>query len=111
MLSQRNVRVLCAQKLLHDTVGNDNFVSSLVEQEIASRAAAFVGSKYSTWTDTVLGLRQIGAARRMQAARAAAEGKETTTPTSSLTFLFEDLFSLGVHLEKVAGRPAERPTD
>ena len=37
--------------------GRDNFVASLVEQEVCSNAFGFVGSRYSTWTDTVKGVR------------------------------------------------------
>ncbi|KOO35597.1 hypothetical protein Ctob_007276 [Chrysochromulina tobinii] len=42
---------------LLELVAHDHFVASLVEQEMCARAHAFVGSKYSTWTDTVLGIR------------------------------------------------------
>ena len=35
----------------------DNYFVSIVEQELCVRSHAFVGSKYSTWTDTVKGKR------------------------------------------------------
>ena len=34
-------------------VGDDNYVASLVEQEMCERAAAFVGTADSTWTSLV----------------------------------------------------------
>ena len=49
--------LVCDQTSLLEHCAQDNFVASLVEQEVCSRAAAFIGSKYSTWTDTVKGLR------------------------------------------------------
>ena len=56
-LESKHVRLVCAQPRLLELVAHDHFVASLVEQEMCARAHAFVGSKYSTWTDTVLGIR------------------------------------------------------
>lgn len=58
-----------------------NYYVSLVEQELCLRAHSFIGSKYSTWTDTVRGERQAAAI----AAKAGAE-----------QWLFEELWALGV---------------
>ena len=77
-MATTTARVLvCAQAQLHARTSSDNFVSSLVEQEVCARAKGFVGSKYSTWTDTVRGM-------RAQAGRRA------------WTFTFEELWSEGV---------------
>ena len=57
MLAQRSVRLVCAQQTLLHHAAADMFVASLVEQELCVRAAGFIGSKYSTWTDTVKGMR------------------------------------------------------
>ena len=76
MLWQRKVELVCAQKLLLQSAGQDDFLASLIEQEICARARGFVGSKYSTWTDTVRGLR--ARARRRS------------------TFTFEELWSQGI---------------
>ena len=66
-----------AQERLRARTGGDNFVASLVEQEICARAHGFVGSRYSTWTDTVRG--QRGHAGRREN-----------------TFTFEDLWVQGI---------------
>lgn len=58
-----------------------NYYVSLVEQELCLRAHSFVGSKYSTWTDTVRGERQAAAA---------------TAKASAQQWLFEELWALGV---------------
>ena len=81
MLSRRSVRLVCPQKLLQERLGNDNYMISLVEQEMCARAHSFIGSKYSTWTDTVKGL------------RAYRHGEQSGGPEN---FLFEELYSLGV---------------
>lgn len=57
LLQALQVQLVCAQQELSSRVASDNFVASLVEQDICVRAHTFVGSKYSTWTDTVLGFR------------------------------------------------------
>lgn len=57
LLQTRAVRLVCEQSHLRELTANDNFVASLVEQELCARALAFVGSRYSTWTDTVRGMR------------------------------------------------------
>ena len=57
MLAQRSLRLVCEQQLLLEHSVSDPFIASLVEQELCVRALAFIGSKYSTWTDTVRGLR------------------------------------------------------
>ena len=57
MLARRNVQLICAQELLKEKLGEDNYFVSIVEQELCVRSHAFVGSKYSTWTDTVKGKR------------------------------------------------------
>ena len=56
-LRMNKVAMLCDQKQLLQRTGHDNFFASLVEQELCARAKGFVGSKYSTWTDTVRGMR------------------------------------------------------
>lgn len=56
-LRKHQATLTCAQQVLRDRLASDNFVASLVEQEICIQANGFVGSKYSTWTDTVLGSR------------------------------------------------------
>mgnify|MGYP006144550383 CR=1 FL=1 len=77
VLAKRRVQLICEQgQLLHFSDG-DNFVASLVEQELCAGAHAFIGSKYSTWTDTVRGVR-------------AREGRSATT------FSFEDLWASGI---------------
>ena len=50
-------QLICAQELLKEKLGEDNYFVSIVEQELCVRSHAFVGSKYSTWTDTVKGKR------------------------------------------------------
>ena len=77
MLTQRSVRTVCAQDALGALVRSDNFVASLIEQELCARAAAFVGSKYSTWTDTVRGARSYDDRAEMDRT-------------------FEDLWALGI---------------
>ena len=76
MLSRRDIRLICPGPMLQARIGMDNYFISLVEQELAARATAFIGSKYSTWTDTVKGLRA-----------------HAQRPNN---FLFEDLWMLGV---------------
>ena len=78
--SRRAVKLVCAQDILRSKVGtDDNYLISLVEQELCARAHSFIGSKYSTWTDTVRGLR----------------GNRQLSKTSK-DFLFEELWVLGV---------------
>lgn len=81
MLSRRSVRLICPQQLLQERFGNDNYMISLVEQELCARATVFIGSKYSTWTDTVKGLRAYRHAE-------SSHGPEN--------FLFEELYALGI---------------
>ena len=76
MLQAKGVHLWCEQSRLAELTGHDHFVASLVEQEVCARAQAFVGSKYSTWTDTVNGMRSH--AKRGD------------------TFSFEDLFASGI---------------
>lgn len=93
MLSTRAVRTVCAKEALWEALAVEgqadggatpaaevqrNYFASLVEQEVAARAHTFVGSKYSTWTDTVRGMRL-------------AAGKP-----ASAHHLFEELWALGV---------------
>ena len=78
MLARRNVQLICAQELLKEKLGEDNYFVSIVEQELCVRSHAFVGSKYSTWTDTVKGV------------RSRAERPEGTTLS------FEELWAEGV---------------
>ena len=75
----RTVRasLVCNQTLLLKRVSHDNFLASLIEQELCARALAFVGSKFSTWTDTVRGM------------RASRNGMR-------LTYSFEDMWSQGI---------------
>ena len=75
-LQAKHVLLVCAQARLLELAAHDQFVASLVEQEMCSRAQAFVGSKYSTWTDTVNGVR--------------AHAKRSDTSS------FEDLWAMGV---------------
>ena len=75
-------RLACDQVALLERVTHDNFVASLIEQELCARALAFVGSKYSTWTDTVRGMR--------------ADRCATASSSDSLTFSFEELWSEGL---------------
>ena len=70
-------RLVCNQKALLERVAHDNFVASLIEQELCARAAGFVGSKFSTWTDTVKGMRASRGSRE-------------------LTFSFEEMWSQGL---------------
>ena len=77
LLRARGVEIVCAQEQLWQRTGLDNFIASLVEQEVCARAYGFVGSRYSTWTDTVNGLRAQPSARRA-------------------TFSFEELWARGV---------------
>jgi len=77
ILGESGVKLVCAQEQLRQFTSDDNFVASLLEQEICAKARSFVGSKYSTWTDTVRGLR-------------AHAGKR------AWTFSFEELWALGV---------------
>ena len=80
MLSKRSVKIVCAQDALRSQVGADNnYIVSIVEQELCARAHSFIGSKYSTWTDTVRGLR----------------GNRQLSKTSK-DLLFEELWVLGV---------------
>jgi len=81
MLSRRSVRLVCPQQLLQERLGHDNYMISLVEQEMCARANAFIGSKYSTWTDTVKGLRAY---------------RHGDTPGGPENFVFEELYALGV---------------
>ena len=78
LLRPRRVELVCAQDQLRARAGGDNFLASLIEQEICARAEGFVGSKYSTWTDTVKGLRAQASATR------------------HATFTFEELWAEGV---------------
>ena len=57
LLRPNGIELVCAQEELRRFSGRDNFVASLVEQEVCSNAFGFVGSRYSTWTDTVKGVR------------------------------------------------------
>ena len=75
-LAARGVRLVCDQRQLLEHAGGDSFVASLLEQELCARAHAFLGSKYSTWTDTVLGARAHG--RRLE------------------SYSFEDLWAAGI---------------
>jgi len=78
MLSRRNIRLLCAKDLLREHSGDtENYFVSLAEQEICYRAHAFMGSKYSTWTDTVWGTRMHN-------------------DKSSANWMFEELWALGI---------------
>ena len=61
ILLKHHAHLVCTQQVLRERVSSDNFVASLVEQEVCARAKGFVGSKYSTWTDTVKGFRQHAA--------------------------------------------------
>eukprot|EP00966_Prymnesium_polylepis_P227151 5255922-Prymnesium_polylepis.1 len=81
MLSRRSVRLVCPQQLLQERLGHDKYMISLVEQEMCARANAFIGSKYSTWTDTVKGLRAY---------------RHGDTPGGPENFVFEELYALGV---------------
>jgi len=81
MLYQRSVRLVCPKQLLQERLGDDNYMISLIEQEMCARANAFIGSKYSTWTDTVKGL------------RAYRHGDSASGPEN---FLFEELYAVGV---------------
>eukprot|EP00326_Haptolina_ericina_P010119 CAMPEP_0181222502 /NCGR_PEP_ID=MMETSP1096-20121128/30001_1 /TAXON_ID=156174 ORGANISM="Chrysochromulina ericina, Strain CCMP281" /NCGR_SAMPLE_ID=MMETSP1096 /ASSEMBLY_ACC=CAM_ASM_000453 /LENGTH=97 /DNA_ID=CAMNT_0023315269 /DNA_START=72 /DNA_END=365 /DNA_ORIENTATION=+ len=83
MLARRNVRLICPDQILQERLV-DNYIVSIVEQELCARAAAFIGSKYSTWTDTVMGVRSQYAEQGRFAGR------------SVEAFLFEELFALGV---------------
>ena len=56
--------------------------SRCIEQELCARAHTFIGSKYSTWTDTVRGLRIHAQTNRGE------------RPNSN--WLFEELYMLGV---------------
>jgi hypothetical protein len=56
-LRAQQVTLVCAQAEVLAQVSNDHFMASLVEQEVCTNADGFVGSKYSTWTDTVRGRR------------------------------------------------------
>ena len=56
-LERAHARLVCSQPALLQRASHDNFVASLIEQELCARASGFVGSKYSTWTDTVRGMR------------------------------------------------------
>jgi hypothetical protein len=76
MLAQRSVRLVCAQQQLQQHAAGDTFVASLVEQQLCARATGFIGSKYSTWTDTVRGLR--------------------TPQQRADTFSFEELWASGI---------------
>lgn len=93
MLSRRAVRTVCAKEVLQEALTAEghapdgaapaaevqsNYFASLVEQELSLRAHTFIGSKYSTWTDTVRGLRL-------------AAGKP-----AAAHHLFEELWALGV---------------
>lgn len=83
MLSKRAVKTVCAQDLLRQEMGTaDNYFVSVVEQELCARAHTFVGSKYSTWTDTVRGLRIHAQTNRGE------------RPGNN--WLFEELYLLGV---------------
>jgi len=78
MLSRRDIRLLCAKDMVREHLGDsEGYFVSLVEQELCARAHAFVGSKYSTWTDTVWGL-------RLHASK------------TSNNWMFEELWALGV---------------
>jgi hypothetical protein len=76
-LAAQHVQLVCAQERLRERTAADNFVASLVEQQLCADATGFVGSKYSTWTDTVRGMR----AHARRGAR---------------TFSFEELWADGV---------------
>lgn len=79
MLKGRSITLICPQQLLQERLGNDNYMISIVEQELCARASVFIGSKYSTWTDTVKGLR---------AYRKGDENPEN--------FLFEEMYASGI---------------
>jgi len=95
MLSRRDVRLVCAKDMLRSRVVREfaidgtsatadvqaNYFLSLVEQELCMRAHSFIGSKYSTWTDTVRGERQAAASNAKMSAQ---------------QWLFEELWALGV---------------
>ena len=68
---------------MRQEMGTDgNYFLSVVEQELCARAHTFVGSKYSTWTDTVRGLRIHAQTNRGE------------RPNNN--WLFEALYLLGV---------------
>jgi len=78
MLSRRSIRLLCAKDMIRDRLPEqDNYFVSLVEQELCQRGSAFMGSKYSTWTDTVWGAR-------------------VHNDKSSSNWVFEELWALGI---------------
>lgn len=83
MLEQRAVRTVCAQEQARQELGSDdNYFLSVIEQELCARAHTFIGSKYSTWTDTVSGM------------RIHEERPGNQRPGNN--WLFEELYQLGV---------------
>ena len=83
MLVQRAVRTVCAQELTRQELGSDdNYFLSVIEQELCARAHTFIGSNYSTWTDTVSGMRLHN------------ERPGNKWPGNN--WLFEELYQLGV---------------
>ena len=57
-------------------------LSRFIEQELCARAHTFIGSKYSTWTDTVSGMR--------------IHEERSGNQRPGNNWLFEELYQLGV---------------
>ena len=71
----------CTVCALHDAL-HLRLLSLFIEQELCARAHTFIGSKYSTWTDTVSGM------------RIHEERPGNQRPGNN--WLFEELYQLGV---------------
>ena len=72
----------CRKTCTHALHVHLHLPSRFIEQELCARAHTFIGSKYSTWTDTVSGM------------RIHEERPGNQRPGNN--WLFEELYQLGV---------------
>jgi hypothetical protein len=90
-LAREGVRLVCNKEALARQLPDDveslgrAYYISLLEQQLCERSDAFIGSRYSTWTDTVIGMR---AAAPSKLRKGRARGVTTVT--------FEDMWATGI---------------